>query len=94
MKEIIPVPSLGQQRRLKEIVELEKQIAQRIADLVRTLQEFRTRLIADAVTGQLDVRAFAASLPAVTAAAPLDEPDDGDETNEDADALEDEEADA
>ena len=41
MKEIIPVPSLGQQRRLKEIVELEKQIAQRIADLVRTLQEFR-----------------------------------------------------
>lgn len=93
MKEIIPVPSLGQQRRLKEIVELEKQIAQRISDLVRTLQEFRTRLIADVVTGQLDVRALAATLPAVTTTAPLEEPDD-DAFDEDADALEDEEADA
>jgi type I restriction enzyme, S subunit len=60
---------------------------------VRTLQEFRTRLIADVVTGQLDVRALAGSLPAVTALAPLDEADD-DAFDEDADALEDEEADA
>ena len=91
MKEIIPVPSLGQQRRLKEIVDFERQIAQRIADLVRRLQEFRTRLIADVVTGQLDVRALAATLPAVTTAAPPGEPD-GDAFDEDADALEDEEA--
>lgn len=30
---------------------------------ITLLQEFRTRLIADVVTGQVDVRAIAASLP-------------------------------
>ena len=60
---------------------------------ITLIHEFRTRLIADVVTGQLDVRALAATLPTVTAAAPLEEPDD-DAFDEDADALEDEEADA
>jgi type I restriction enzyme, S subunit len=60
---------------------------------ITLIQEFRTRLIADVVTGQLDVRALAATLPAVTAAAPPGEPDD-DAFDEDADALEVEEADA
>jgi type I restriction enzyme S subunit len=60
---------------------------------ITLIQEFRNRLIADVVTGQLDVRALAATLPAVTEAAPPSEPDD-DAFDEDADALENEEADA
>lgn len=35
----------------------------KIADEIALLQEFRTRLVADVVTGQVDVRAIAASLP-------------------------------
>lgn len=94
MKEIIPVPSLREQRRMKEMVDLERQIAQRVADLVRRLQEFRTRLIADVVTGQFDVRVLAATLPAETAAVSLDDLIHGDEADEDADTHEAEEADA
>jgi type I restriction enzyme, S subunit len=60
---------------------------------IALIQEFRTRLTADVVTGQLDVRVLAATLPAVTAAAPPGEPDD-DAFDEAADALEDEEANA
>ena len=60
---------------------------------IALIQQFRTRLIADVVTGQLDVRALAATLPEASEAAPLSEPDDG-AFDEDADALEDEEAEA
>jgi type I restriction enzyme, S subunit len=60
---------------------------------IALIQQFRTRLIADVVTGQFDVRALAATLPAVTEAAPLGEPDD-DAFDDDAEALEVEEADA
>ena len=35
----------------------------KIADEIALLQEFRSRLVADVVTGQIDVRAIAASLP-------------------------------
>ena len=42
---------------------------------IQLLDEYRTRLIADVVTGKLDVRAAAARLP--------DEPDDADETEAD-----------
>lgn len=41
---------------------------------VALIQEFRTRLIADVVTGKLDVRAAAASLPDTTELEPIDEP--------------------
>jgi len=54
---------------------------------ISLIQEFRTRLIADVVTGKLDVRAAAASLPEITDIEPLDdlaEVDDLDETIDDA----------
>jgi type I restriction enzyme S subunit len=41
---------------------------------IALIQEFRTRLIADVVTGKLDVRAAAASLPDTTELEPIDEP--------------------
>lgn len=49
---------------------------------IALLQEFRTRLIADIVTGKLDVREAAASLPDITEAEPIDEPTDGDDIEE------------
>ena len=44
---------------------------------VRLLQEYRTRLIADVVTGKLDVREAAAGLPEVDPLAGEDDADDG-----------------
>lgn len=54
---------------------------------VALIQEFRTRLIADVVTGKLDVRAAAVTLPDVTEIEAIDdlaEVDDLDETVDDA----------
>lgn len=57
---------------------------------IALIQEFRTRLIADVVTGQLDVRAVAANLPDVAEAKVADLTDD-DDLDDDADDLIDEE---
>ena len=93
----LPVPNLADQQAIAEAMTAETAETNAAIEIVRQeitlIQEFRTRLIADVVTGQLDVRALAATLPAVTAAAPPGEPDD-EAFDEDADALEDEEADA
>lgn len=63
----IPLPSLSQQeqvladvRRLS--IELRNALT-RVQREISLLGEFRTRLVADVVTGQVDVRAIAASLP-------------------------------
>jgi type I restriction enzyme, S subunit len=51
----------------------------RVLDEIALIQEFRTRMIADVVTGKLDVRALAASLPETAAQeATLDQSDDED----------------
>lgn len=63
----VAVPSLERQRRLVAAVQAINASADRVLDRVRReialLAEFRTRLVADAVTGQVDVRAVAAALP-------------------------------
>jgi type I restriction enzyme S subunit len=46
------------------------------------LREFRTRLIADVVTGKLDVRGAAAALPEITKTERIDEPIDGEDVEE------------
>jgi type I restriction enzyme S subunit len=58
---------------------------------IALIQEFRTRLIADVVTGKLDVRAAAASLPDVTDIEPVDDLAEGDDLEEAIDATENEE---
>ncbi len=55
------------------------------------IQEFRTRLIADVVTGKLDVRAAAASLPEVTEIEPIDDLAEDDDLEEGNEAAENEE---
>ncbi len=59
---------------------------------IALIQEFRTRLIADVVTGKLDVRAAAASLPEVTEAEAIDDLVESGGLDEAASDLENEEA--
>jgi type I restriction enzyme S subunit len=72
LKEKIPVPPLSEQGRLAELVALETQLAVAIRSTSDRLREYRDRLIADIVTGKLDVRAVAASLPDVADLEPID----------------------
>jgi len=81
----LPVPSLREQQRiLKEILVAVEGVHTAIARLEREidlLREYRTSLVADVVTGKLDVRGAAARLPDD---APLDSVEDadlGDETD-------------
>jgi type I restriction enzyme S subunit len=77
---VLKPPLIEQQEIVKFIEEKTQDID---ATLIRTeleislLREYRTRLIADVVTGKVDVRAIAAALPAETA-----EPDPPDEDND------------
>lgn len=79
----IRVPELSTQdevvTKLGHIAKEEKQVVERIDKELVLLQEFRTRLVADVVTGQVDVRAIAASLPDVRESFdnPSSEVDDG-----------------
>lgn len=63
----VPVPSLAIQESLSARIAsagaATRVAATRARSEITLLQEFRTRLIADVVTGQVDVRAIAASLP-------------------------------
>lgn len=64
---VLPMPPQGVQHALVEALRASRQESARAADVasreIGLLQEFRTRLVADVVTGQVDVRAIAATLP-------------------------------
>lgn len=55
----------------------------RTRDEIVLIREFQTRLIADVVTGQLDVRAFAADLPEITEAYDVDDLIEEDDLDDD-----------
>lgn len=57
---------------------------------IALIQEFRARLIADVVTGKLDVRAAAAALPEVTDLEAIEEPAEDSDINEAAEAEDEE----
>lgn len=63
----IPLPSLEEQHELLALVRQQRELSVRTQGKaqreITLLQEFRTRLVADVVTGQVDVRAIAATLP-------------------------------
>ncbi|TDT33160.1 restriction endonuclease subunit S [Naumannella halotolerans] len=63
----VRVPELSVQdqvlQKLRDVATSTTRAVERALQEVRLLQEFRTRLVADVVTGQVDVRAVAASLP-------------------------------
>lgn len=63
----VPVPALSVQQELIHVLSMIASESSRaigsLAAEIALLQEFRTRLVADVVTGQVDVRAIAATLP-------------------------------
>ncbi len=63
MKEKISLPPLESQRRIVEMLQHESQVRRQVKNWNKLLNEYRTRLIADVVTGKLDVREAAAQLP-------------------------------
>ena len=63
MKERVPVPPLPVQKQVGALVRREYRLRQALAEQATLLREYRTRLIADVVTGKLDVREAAARLP-------------------------------
>jgi type I restriction enzyme S subunit len=63
LKEEIPVPTREAQVRIEYLLEQEFEIAESVERLVGAIKELRSRLVADVVTGKLDVRQAAAKLP-------------------------------
>jgi len=63
----IAVPSLAEQTQIVEYVRSSRRVLEAATDRAKSeislLREFRTRLTADVVTGQLDIRDAAARLP-------------------------------
>lgn len=63
----VPLPSLSEQREILESVTREQRpllaTVSRLEREIELLREYRTRLVADVVTGKLDVREAAARLP-------------------------------
>lgn len=88
----LPRPPVHEQESILKFIEDEvKAVTVIIANTDREitlLGEFHTRLLADVVTGKLDVRAAAAALPAITQTDPIDEPTDGEDLGEAFDDVE------
>ena len=63
LKEAISLPPLESQLRISEMLQRESYVRQQVRLSEQLLTEYRTRLIADVVTGKLDVREAAAQLP-------------------------------
>jgi type I restriction enzyme S subunit len=91
----LPVPPVDEQVAIvrwldKETVEWKSAISLASREIA-LIQEFRTRLIADVVTGKLDIRAAAASLREAIEFEPVDDLVEGDELDETVDDSENEE---
>ncbi len=56
MKEIIPIPPLNLQQQITDVLDLEFNFKNNVVRQITFIQEYRTRLISDVVTGQVDVR--------------------------------------
>jgi type I restriction enzyme S subunit len=63
LKEKIDIPPLSAQERIIELLDQEHAVAQSLAQTIRFINEYRVRLVADVVTGKVDVREAAARLP-------------------------------
>jgi type I restriction enzyme S subunit len=90
----IVVPPLHEQPELVRALDTEtaelRVAVTRIEREIALIQEFRTRLIADVVTGKLDVRAVAATLPKATELEPVEESEEPEEFDEPDDAEDEE----
>lgn len=77
LKETVPIPPRPIQLRIAAMIDLEARLRAAVVEETRVLREYRARVVADVVTGKLDVREAAAKLPDnEPEAEPLDEIDD------------------
>ena len=60
-KEKIPVPSVGLQQQVADIIKFERRLKEKTAPSINRLKEYRSALITAAVTGQIDVSSYAKS---------------------------------
>lgn len=67
LKEKISIPPMHEQEKVKRLVEIEASVRRSLRDEIDRILEYRERLIADVVTGKMDVRH-------IEIAAPADEP--------------------
>ena len=84
---LVPVPPIAEQTKIAETIKGDAACIDAAPDRARReidlLRELRTRLVADVVTGKLDVREAAARLPDETEEPePLDEIDTEDDADE------------
>ena len=63
LKEKIPVLAPSVQERITDIVHLEARVADTVQHTIQAVYDYRARLIADVVTGKVDVREAGARLP-------------------------------
>lgn len=70
---LIPMPDMDSQavicREIEESLAENDSVVDRVNHEIELIHEFRTRLVSDVVTGQVDVRALAATLPGAPGAA-------------------------
>jgi type I restriction enzyme, S subunit len=92
---VLAIPDLEEQRAIAAHLDTAtaniRSSEQGIQREIALIQEFRTRLIADVVTGRLDVRALAPRLPDIIEPGAADETSDDEDLDEAIDAPEDEE---
>jgi type I restriction enzyme S subunit len=92
---VLAVPDAQSQRSIVTHIDNEAALADKAIDIgqreIALIQEFRTRLIADVVTGKLDARAAAASLPDVIEIEPIDDLTEDNDLDETVDDTENEE---
>lgn len=85
----VPLPGLDEQRAILAAVETETQpvsaAISRLESEIQLLREYRVRLVADIVTGKLDVREAAANLPDVAPIGMAEDSGDDSDTTELAD---------
>ena len=78
---VLPVPPLEEQREIADagaaVMAQYAAAKEAVMRQITSLREYRTRLFADVVTGQLDVREVAAKLPADDEVADADRDGDG-----------------
>jgi type I restriction enzyme, S subunit len=63
MKEKLPIPPLSVQKRIAAIVLLEARLYRTVIEIEDALREYRAGLVADVVTGKVDVREAAKDVP-------------------------------
>ena len=89
----MPFPSLGEQRQIASLAEAETaaydSTISRLEREIELLREYRTRLVADVVTGKLDVREASARLPFE---APFDMVEDDADSGDEAEAADEDDA--